>query len=57
MVAAQHGKLEIFRYQADNGANINIRNTVHTALFFTTLWNLVVWILSGYYWMKECLLT
>jgi len=33
MVAAQHGKLEIFRYLTDNGVDINIRITYNSTVF------------------------
>ena len=44
------GKLQIFRYLTEIGADINISKAKYNnKLLFTTLLNLVVWILSSYY--------
>jgi hypothetical protein len=51
------GKLEIFRYLTKIGLTLIFLTPKTTALFFTTLLNLVVGIISSYYWIKECLLT
>jgi ankyrin repeat protein len=55
MSAAYGGKLEMFRYLTERGANINIPNAnKRTALHIAVA--SIVCILSIYYWMKEYML-